>query len=275
MPSAASGPEPISLQLSSRLAALGRGDWGAGDDQLGAWELWRELYSRWGRRVTLIDLYELEARARGVPVSDLTEAERSALAQRVFEAQFPGFARVATDDRGREPVLVVEPDPAWPAAFSAWRQRLRGALGRVALRIDHVGSTSVPGLAAKPIVDIQVSVRKLGEERRYAPALGALRLELRARDDWHRFFCPPRGVARDVQVHVCERGGTWERDHLLFRDYLRSHPAVRRHYVELKRQLAERWRDDRFAYTDAKGGFIQDQLEAARAWAARSGWHLP
>jgi len=78
-----------------------------------------------------------------------------------------------------------------------------------------------------------------------------------------------------VHVHVCEAGSAWERGHLLFRDYLRAHPAARDAYAELKRELAQRYPNDRLAYTDAKSVFILDTLAAATAWAGSVGWTLP
>src|SRR5262249_58011028 len=114
------------------------------------------------------------------------------------------------------------------------------------------GSTSVPGLAAKPIVDIQVSVADLGGEPRYVPSLQAIGLVLRSRDELHRYLRPPAGRPRQVHVHVCAAGGQWERDHLLFRDYLRAHPATCPRYAEAKQANARRWSHDRQDSTEAQ-----------------------
>jgi GrpB-like predicted nucleotidyltransferase (UPF0157 family) len=78
-----------------------------------------------------------------------------------------------------------------------------------------------------------------------------------------------------VQIHVCGVGGEWERDHLLFRDYLRADPEARDAYARLKRDLADRYRDDRLAYNEGKTGFILDTLSEAYSWAERTGWKLP
>jgi len=147
------------------------------------------------------------------------------------------------------------------------------ALGAAAVRIDHVGSTSVPGLAAKPVIDVQVSVSDLGDEESYVPATESAGLVLRTREDARRFFRPPPGTPREVHVHVCQAGGGWERDHLLFRDYLRARPEVHAQYGELKRELAAVWHDDRAGYTEAKSGFILDTLDDAGQWAVATGWH--
>jgi GrpB-like predicted nucleotidyltransferase (UPF0157 family) len=148
---------------------------------------------------------------------------------------WPGFAVSEGSERPMVPLVITGYDPAWPQTYERWRQRVAAALGRTAIRIDHVGSTSVPGLAAKPIVDIQVSVADPGGEPRYVPPLQAIGLVLRSRDELHRFLRPPAGQPREVHVHVCAAGGQWENDHLLFRDYLRAHPAACRRYAEAKR----------------------------------------
>ncbi len=127
---------------------------------------------------------------------------------------------------GREERVVVlaQPDPRWPLVFERHRVALSGALGDRARRIDHVGSTSVPGLAAKPIVDIQVTVTDPDDDPAFAPVLEQLGYELRVREPRHRMF---RTAARDVQVHVWAAGSDDERRHVLFRDWLRTDEADR------------------------------------------------
>jgi GrpB-like predicted nucleotidyltransferase (UPF0157 family) len=135
-----------------------------------------------------------------------------------------------------------------------------------------VGSTSVPGLDAKPVIDIQISVSRFDDEDSYAPQLAGLEVPLHSRDIWHRFFCPAPREPRTVQIHVCPPGSARERDHLLFRGYRLTHPNVLGEYAALKRELARHWRHDRAAYTDAKSGFILDAVDAAEAWAKETGW---
>ncbi|MBN2113171.1 MAG: GrpB family protein [Acidimicrobiia bacterium] len=173
---------------------------------------------------------------------------------------------------GGDPVEVLPYDPGWPALFAAWRDRLAATLGSTARRIEHVGSTAVPGLAAKPVIDVQVSVPDASDEAAFRPALEGLGLPLRTREPGHRYFRPPRGRPREVQVHICDAGGEWERAHLLFRDYLRAHPAVREAYAALKQGLAGRFRSDRVAYNEAKSGFVLDVLEKAEEWAQATRW---
>jgi GrpB-like predicted nucleotidyltransferase (UPF0157 family) len=171
-----------------------------------------------------------------------------------------------------EPVFVVDADPAWPARYEALRARLAGQL-EPPFRIDHVGSTAVAGLAAKPIIDIQISVPDLADEAEYRAAIESIGVVLRAREPDHRFFRTPKGTERRLHVHVCQSGSDWERRHLLFRDYLRAHPELAAEYEQLKRRLADELRDDRIAYTDAKDDFVAETVRRAEHWAAETGWH--
>jgi GrpB-like predicted nucleotidyltransferase (UPF0157 family) len=173
-----------------------------------------------------------------------------------------------------DPVGIVAYDRAWPNRFERWKRRLASALGASALRIEHVGSTAVPGLAGKPVVDIQVSVADVADEAAYVPAIESVGFGLRYRhpDLGWRYFRPPPGIPREAQVHVCTAGGAWERSHLLFRDYLRAHPERASAYGALKLELAGRHPADRIAYTDAKGPFIDETLALAEIWAGETGW---
>jgi GrpB-like predicted nucleotidyltransferase (UPF0157 family) len=258
---------PADEALARRLRAAGADP--TGDPAA----VWRRLFAAEGLRATLIDRYEIEAAARGVTVDDLPAAERHRLSGEVLAARYPGIELHGSS--GGDPVEVVPFDEAWAVSFEAWRSRLAGALGAVALRIEHVGSTAVPGLPAKPVVDVQVSVSDTGDEAAYRGTIEGLGLPLRAREPGHRYFRPAPGVPRDVQVHVCDAGGAWERAHLLFRDYLRADPATRDAYGDLKRSLAVRYRDDRVAYNEAKTSFVLDALERAEEWAERTGWSAP
>jgi GrpB-like predicted nucleotidyltransferase (UPF0157 family) len=130
----------------------------------------------------------------------------------------------------------------------------------------------VPGLPAKPIVDVQVSVTDINDESAYVPELETVGVQLRSRDSLHRYFRPFPGLPRDIHVHVCNVGSEWEREHLLFRDYLRCHAGDARRYGEAKREAARRWADDGWAYTDAKSEVILDILTLAEAWAKQHRW---
>jgi GrpB-like predicted nucleotidyltransferase (UPF0157 family) len=241
-------------------------------DPLTAWLALREAE---GRRATLIDLYALAAAPSGLAADELPLAERQALTRAAMPTYWPGFHLTSTASRPREPVEIADYDPDWAIRFQSWSERIAASLGMTAIRIDHVGSTSVPGLAAKPVIDIQVSVAELAAEERYVPQLDRLGLRLASRDDLHRYFRPPADQPRLVHVHVCADGGEWQREHLLFRDYLRAHADARDAYARTKREAAVIWRDDRWGYTEAKTGIVLDLLEQAETWATGTGWAGP
>jgi GrpB-like predicted nucleotidyltransferase (UPF0157 family) len=157
-------------------------------------------------------------------------------------------------------VILVEHDPRWSTRFEQERDRISAALGPVAYRIDHIGSTAVPGLPAKPIIDIDISVGDVGNEPSYLPALLAAGYELRVREPGHRMVRTPE---RDVHVHICSAGSDWERQHIMFRDRLRSHPDDRDIYAGEKRRLAAQDWTDMNAYADAKTSVIQAILGRA------------
>jgi GrpB-like predicted nucleotidyltransferase (UPF0157 family) len=127
---------------------------------------------------------------------------------------------------------------------------------------EHIGSTAVPGLVAKPVIDLQVAVPDVTDEGTYRTPLESLGLILRAREPGHRFFRPAAGRPRVVHVHVCAQGSTWERDHLLFRDQLRARADVAAAYAELKTRLAAEVGSDRAAYTAGKSSFIKQVVES-------------
>ena len=158
---------------------------------------------------------------------------------------------------------IVPYDPGWPAVFEAEAARLRSGLLGVALRIDHHGSTSIPGLSAKPVIDIQVSVAALQPIAAYRERLEVLGyVHVPHLDD---AFCPffhrPACWPHSHHVHVVERGGHEEVRTLAFRDYLRDHVAAAHEYESLKRGLAMHFTgidpESREAYAKAKAGFIE------------------
>ncbi len=234
-------------------------------DALDPIEAWRRLRQAEGPRATVIDLYALVGEQRGLQPHELPRAERLELARSVMPDVWPGFTQTPGSERPNEPIQILEYDAEWTVRYRSWRQVIAEHLGDAARRIEHVGSTSVPGLPAKPIIDVQVSVESLADEARYVPALESAGLQLRSRDDLHRYFRPGPDRPRDVHVHVCEVGSQWEREHLLFRDHLRAHPNARERYAAAKREAAAVWGDDRYAYTDAKGALILELLAEASA----------
>lgn len=159
-------------------------------------------------------------------------------------------------------IEIVPYDVTWPDRFAREAARLADALGDVAARIEHVGSTSVPGLAAKDVIDIQVAVAGFAPEARFREPLERLGYVHREDPDEpaHRFFELEDAAGRRlVNIHVCEAGGDWERRHLVFRDLLRTRPDVAAEYERLKRDLAPNYEvvDD---YAHAKNDFIRRLL---------------
>ncbi|MFL0360297.1 GrpB family protein [Curtobacterium flaccumfaciens] len=167
---------------------------------------------------------------------------------------------------GPEPVTVtLQPaDSGWAAVFADHRRRILEALpgsGTDAPVVEHIGSTAVPGLAAKPIVDIVVAVPDVTAEASYLDQLLAAGYELRVREPGHRLVRTP---ARDVHVHVYERGAAAVDEYLLLRDHLRADAGDRALYERTKRELLDRSWDDMNAYADAKTAVITAIKERAR-----------
>jgi GrpB-like predicted nucleotidyltransferase (UPF0157 family) len=164
-------------------------------------------------------------------------------------------------------ILIVDYDPRWQTLYEREARRIRDVLGPRALRIDHTGSTSVPGLAAKPIIDMLVAVADSADEGAYAPDLEAAGYGLPIREpDWygHRMF---KGLDTDINLHVFSRGCPEIDRMLIFRDRLRSHADDRELYARTKRALAEmEWKYVQ-NYADAKTAVIDEIMRRARGHA--------
>jgi GrpB-like predicted nucleotidyltransferase (UPF0157 family) len=164
-----------------------------------------------------------------------------------------------------EPIVVTDYDPRWPEHFEQLRAKVAAALGEVAVAIEHVGSTSVPGLPAKPIIDMDVAVASEGDIPAAIHLLASIGyvhegdLGIRGREA----FRAPAGVfPHHLYVGIVDTP-EFQR-HLLFRDMLRADSASMREYGDLKRKLALQFRDDRQGYTKAKSRFIQRLLNEHR-----------
>jgi len=167
-----------------------------------------------------------------------------------------------------EPVVLVEYDPAWPRLFAREEARIRGALGDAALQVEHAGSTSITGLAAKPIVDIVLVVPDSADEPAYVPALEAAGYVLRIREpDWyeHRAL---KGTDPRVNLHVFSAGCPEVERMLLFRDHLRRDARDRDLYERTKRELAQRdWKYVQH-YADAKSEVVEEIIRRTSAAGA-------
>jgi GrpB-like predicted nucleotidyltransferase (UPF0157 family) len=162
------------------------------------------------------------------------------------------------------PILIADYDPRWPQLFAAERDRIIEAIGEWLAGIEHVGSTSVPGLAAKPIIDIMPGLRSLDDTALIVPAMEAIGYQYIAEYEdqlpERRYFIKPPGrrhtAERLFHVHAVETTSRFWRRHIAFRDYLRANPAACDDYTALKRRLAAEHGSDREAYTEAKTEFI-------------------
>lgn len=166
-----------------------------------------------------------------------------------------------------EAVEIMPYDPSWPAAFAAEQVLIERELGGLGLGVHHVGSTAVPGLPAKPIIDILVEVRRLADATRCIPpllSLGYHFLDYPQNRD-RRFF--RKGEPRSHHLHIVERGSRSAVEHLAFRDALRASAAWRDEYAALKLGLAARFKEDRATYSEQKGALV---ARVVREWMARS-----
>ncbi|MGH2712418.1 MAG: GrpB family protein [Thermoleophilaceae bacterium] len=170
-------------------------------------------------------------------------------------------------------IEVVAYDPQWPTRFLQQSGAIRATLGEVALRIDHIGSSAVPGLAAKPIIDVQISVAALEPPDAFRVPLEQLGYVFRADnlERTKRYFREPPG-ARRTHLHVRRAGSFSEQLALLFRDFMRTHPDWAQRYAELKYGVAERHAGDRERYIQEKQPFTWEAIAAADEWAQRTGW---
>lgn len=168
-----------------------------------------------------------------------------------------------------EPVYVVPYDSSWPLLFARERDRILGVAGEWVDRIEHVGSTAVSGLAAKPVVDLLVGLRAISDAGACVSPLEGVGYSYWAEgaEPCHHLFVrfvDEEMTARTHNLHLTEIRSPYWRDRLLFRDYLRENAETAQTYARLKRELAHRYRDDREAYTAAKSCFVSEILRLAR-----------
>lgn len=157
-----------------------------------------------------------------------------------------------------DPIVIVDPDPGWPRAHELAAAGIVQALGTTVVRIEHVGSTSVPDLPAKPIIDIDVQVADSSAEETYIPALTAAGYRHVLREPWwngHRMLVPEHG---GVNLHIFPDGAPEPLRHLLFRDWLRTHPDDRELYAAAKREIAAATADHPDAYNLDKNAVIDE-----------------
>lgn len=181
-------------------------------------------------------------------------------------------------------IEILPYQPQWPEEFAAIGSRMRQAVGDLAMRIDHIGSTSVPGLAAKDIIDVQITVRDLEAPiERPLNQVGYYRLEgiwmdhvpegaPETESEWQKWMLRPADGLRAANIHVRVAGRLNQRYPLLFRDYLRAHPPIAGAYAQVKRALARYHPDDKVAYYDVKDPVCDIIIGGAEEWAAATRW---
>jgi len=165
-------------------------------------------------------------------------------------------------------VEIVEYDPKWATLYIKEKRRIQAAVGHIVVAVEHVGSTAVPGLGAKPTIDIMVAVRRLSDADKCIEPLGSIGYEYQPQHEdtmpERRFFRrgePPR--EQHYHLHMVEKRSEFWKQHLLFRDYLRTHPEKAGQYCELKKKLASKYGSDREGYTEAKTQFIESVVKEA------------
>lgn len=167
----------------------------------------------------------------------------------------------------RPAITILPYEARWPEQFEVERQALCRLLAPLDVRIEHIGSTAVTGLSAKPIIDVMLGCAHMEEFTTCIPILERHAWEYVPEHEEEfpdrRFLAKPRSEPRQFHLHAVEMGTAFWQRHLSFRDYLRSHPDVASSYEQLKLALAARFGDDREAYTEAKTPFIVDVLRRA------------
>ncbi len=165
-------------------------------------------------------------------------------------------------------IVLVEYDPGWVKMYEDMKDQFYKSFGDKIAAIEHIGSTSVPGLCAKPIIDILLGVSKLTDADDLVPKMIGLEFEYISRFEdempYRRFFVKKENGKHVCHVHTVVVGSPFWKRHLLFRDYLRQNPQTRDEYAKLKKELAQRDWNDTNDYADAKTDFIRSVERAAQ-----------
>lgn len=168
----------------------------------------------------------------------------------------------------KPPVVIVPYDSSWPGIFEIEKSIISDTLGEMALSIEHIGSTSVPALGAKDIVDIMVGVKGRQEAEECRELLESIDFTKVTPQPGHTewFYCIGKtpGITPRFHLHLMKYPSPFFGKHILFRDYLRAHPGVAKDYYELKKRLADEYGRDREGYTNAKSEFIEGIIDKAR-----------
>jgi len=171
-------------------------------------------------------------------------------------------------------IIIEKYSEEWPIIFKKLGQSIRNELGEIALRIDHIGSTSIPNMSAKPIIDLQISVTQLEPTDPYRIPLEKIGYVFREKnpDKTKRYFRESSGDKR-TQIHVRKIGSWHQQFPLLFRDYLRQNVVDAKLYESEKYRLARIYSENRVAYVEAKNKIIWEIMFRADRWASEIGWN--
>ncbi|HVG35236.1 MAG TPA: GrpB family protein [Pyrinomonadaceae bacterium] len=165
-------------------------------------------------------------------------------------------------------IIIADYDPRWPMLYAQERELILSLMAQDLAAIEHIGSTAVPGLGAKPIIDIMAAVRSLRDAERCIEPLARIGYEYVPEFEdvmpERRYFRKSAGRTRTHHLHMVELSSDFWRRHLLFRNFLRAHPSTAHQYYCLKKELARKFRTKREAYTDAKTSFIEDIVKRAQ-----------
>ncbi len=169
---------------------------------------------------------------------------------------------------GKEKVELVEYDPSWPEKFQREKKKIMEAIGKYVVTIDHIGSTAIPFIIAKPVIDIQIGVKTLRDAVHCIPKLEKLGYEylasIESLEPNRRLFRKPAEGKKKYLLHMWEhQTEEWE-NFLLFRDYLREHTETAKEYEFVKKHMAKRFPENEVAYSIGKEGFIQVILQRAK-----------
>ncbi len=167
------------------------------------------------------------------------------------------------------PVIIVPYDPEWPHFYEEEKRLILGKVGGILRSIEHVGSTSVPGLCAKPIIDIIAGVDGPEDADRCVGLLRGIGYDDATPEDFPDwYYCLGKGPhSLGYHLHLVKEGSPHHLKHILFRDWLRTHPADAEAYARLKIELSEKHKENRVAYTEAKTEFIDEIVEKAKSMA--------
>jgi len=172
---------------------------------------------------------------------------------------------------GSASLVIVDYNPEWPLMYEREKALILGAIGHIIADIEHIGSTSIPWLGAKPIIDIMIGLRRLDDAVECIPRLEEIGHryvpEFEARVPERRFFRKGPDWARTHHIHMVERSSKFWEDHILFRNYMRTHEEDAMLYLLMKKELAARFGPNRQGYTDAKASFVEAILSKARVIA--------